>query len=340
MYRLLRAGTCAGHPLGRPRPPDRLAVAGGRRPAPLRQRRRRSRLQGCRGLPVKVLLTGARGQAGHELRRSAPPGAQLLCLDRQSLDITNPAAVLRTLAAERPALVINAAAYTAVDKAESEPEQAFAINASGTGNLAAAAAAVGARLLHISTDFVFDGSKSSPYQPEEQTNPVSVYGASKLAGEEAARAANPNTLIIRTGWLYGAHGQNFVKTILRLLGERAELAVIADQVGTPTWTGTLAEALWAAAARPELRGLYHWSDAGVASWYDFAFAIQEEALALGLLPRAIPITPITTAAYPTAARRPAYSVLDKTTAWRDFALAGQHWRVSLRRMLKEFIDHA
>lgn len=289
---------------------------------------------------MKVLITGARGQAGQELCRTAPKQVELLCLDRNRLDICDGAAVLRTIQTERPALIINAAAYTAVDKAETERDQAFAVNATGASNLAAAAAAVGARFLHISTDFVFDGSKSSPYQPDDRPNPLSVYGASKLAGEQAALAGGGNPLIVRTGWLYASHGQNFVKTILRLLGEREELAVIADQLGTPTWTGSLAQALWAAAAKPELRGIYHWSDAGVASWYDFAVAIQEEALQLGLLSRPIPITPITTTAYPTPARRPAYSVLDKSATWRDFTITGQHWRVCLRQMLKELTNHA
>lgn len=289
---------------------------------------------------MKVLITGANGQAGHELCRSAPNHVELLCLDRNRLDIGDGVAVERMLRAERPALIINAAAYTAVDKAETEREQAFAVNATGAANLAEAAAEIGARLLHISTDFVFDGSKSSPYRADDRTNPLSVYGASKLAGELSVQERCPGTLIVRTAWLYSAHGHNFVKTILRLLGEREQLTVVADQVGTPTWAGSLAAAIWAAAARPKLRGIYHWSDAGVASWYDFALAIQEEALQLGLLTKAIPIKPITTSDYPTPARRPPYSVLDKTSAWRDFAITGRHWRVALRKMLKELRDHA
>lgn len=289
---------------------------------------------------MKVLITGARGQAGHELCRSAPSHVELLCLDRNRLDIADEAAVERTVRTERPALIINAAAYTAVDKAETEREQAFAVNATGTANLATAAAASGARLIHISTDFVFDGAKSSPYRPEDQANPLNVYGAGKLAGELTALERCPGVLIVRTGWLYSAHGNNFVKTMLRLMGEREQLTVVADQIGTPTWVGSLAEAIWTAAAKPELRGIYHWSDAGVASWYDFALAIMEEALELGLLARAIPIIPIATADYPTPARRPAYSVLDKSAAWRDFAISGQHWRVCLRRMLKELPNHA
>lgn len=284
---------------------------------------------------MKVLITGARGQAGHELCRSAPAQVELLGLDRQALDISDAAAVTQAIHSARPDLIINAAAYTAVDQAESERAPAFAVNAGGAANLAAAAAGIGARLLHLSTDFVFDGANSSPYRPDDRTNPLSVYGASKLAGEQALLRISPGALIVRTGWLYSAHGHNFVKTILRLLTEREHLRIVADQVGTPTWAATLAQAVWAAAARPELHGIYHWSDAGVASWYDFAIAIQEEGLHLGLLARAIPIIPITSADYPTPARRPAYSVLDKNSAWHDFAIPAEHWRVALRRMLKE-----
>lgn len=288
---------------------------------------------------MKVLLTGAGGQAGYELRRAAPAQVELLDLERGRLDITDGVAVEQLVRAERPVLIINAAAYTAVDKAESEREQAFAVNAAGAAHLAAAATNNGARLLHISTDFVFDGANSSPYQPADRTNPLSVYGASKLAGEQAVLQHCPAALIVRTGWLYSAHGHNFVKTMLRLQAERESLTVIADQIGTPTWAGSLAQALWAAASRPELRGLYHWSDGGVASWYDFAVAIQEEALGLGLLTKAIPIKPITTSDYPTPAKRPPYSVLDKGTAWRDFALDACHWRVNLRKMLQELRNH-
>lgn len=330
-----------------------MATARKSRPTPLevfthaRQRKRKSPAQPSApqpgrtgpGLPVKVLLTGAHGQAGRELSRTAPDFVELLCLDRNRLDITDAAAVVRTVRAEKPALLINAAAYTAVDRAEGEREQAFAVNATGAGNLAAAAGEVGARFIHLSTDFVFDGAKSSPYQSDDRPNPLGIYGASKLAGELAVRENSPGALIVRTSWLYSAHGHNFVKTMLRLLAEREELQVVADQVGTPTWAGSLARALWAAAARPELHGIYHWSDAGVAGWYDFAQAIQEEALQLDLLSRAIPINPITTDAYPTAARRPAYSVLDKSPAWRDLAISGQHWRVTLRIMLKELAGH-
>jgi dTDP-4-dehydrorhamnose reductase len=239
-----------------------------------------------------------------------------------------------------PQLVINAAAYTAVDKAESQPEAAHRGNAVGPGTLAQGCARQGVRLIHISTDFVFDGTASQPYLPEAPTAPLGEYGRSKRAGELAVQSAQPEALILRTGWVYSSFGSNFVKTMLRLMGERNELAVVTDQVGTPTWAHGLAAAVWAAAARPQLHGIYHWSDAGVCSWYDFAVAIYEEARALGLLSRAVNIRPIPAADYPTPAQRPAYSVLDKTASWRDFALEGVHWRAQLRAMLAEFRELA
>jgi dTDP-4-dehydrorhamnose reductase len=191
-------------------------------------------------------------------------------------------------------------------------------------------------LIHISTDFVFDGSASQPYKPDAATAPLGEYGRSKRAGELAVQSVLPQALILRTGWVYSRYGSNFVKTMLRLMSERDDLAVVADQVGTPTWAHGLAEAVWACAARPQLSGIYHWSDAGVCSWYDFAVAICEEAFALGLLASTVKIRPITALEYPTPAHRPAYSVLDKTNSWRDFALAGVHWRQQLRAMLEDY----
>jgi dTDP-4-dehydrorhamnose reductase len=291
-------------------------------------------------LKQTVLIVGAGGQLGRELQRTAPPELACVPMTRAQLDITDAAVVARGLAATTPQLVVNAAAYTAVDKAESEPEAARRGNAEGPGMLAQACARQGIRLIHISTDFVFDGTSSQPYRPEAATAPLGEYGRSKRAGELAVQSAQPEALILRTGWVYSSFGNNFVKTMLRLMGERDELAVVADQVGTPTWAHGLAAAVWAAAARPQLRGIYHWSDAGVCSWYDFAVAICEEALALGLLSRPVRIRPIPAAEYPTPARRPAYSVLDKTNSWRDFALEGVHWRRQLRAMLADFKELA
>ncbi len=288
----------------------------------------------------KVLVVGAGGQLGQELQRTAPTAVVCVPMTRAQLDIADASVVAKTLATVTPQVVINAAAYTAVDKAESEPEAAHRANAEGPGVLAQACAQQGVRLIHISTDFVFDGNSSQPYRPDAATAPLGEYGRSKRDGELAVQSAQPAALILRTGWVYSSFGGNFVKTMLRLMGERDELAVVSDQVGTPTWAHGLAEAVWAAAARPQLSGIYHWSDAGVCSWYDFAVAIYEEALTLGLLSRPVNIRPIPAAEYPTPAQRPAYSVLDKTNSWRDFAVEGVHWRQQLRAMLADFKELA
>lgn len=291
-------------------------------------------------MKLKVLIVGAGGQLGQELLRTATTGVECVPMARAQLDIADAAAVAAACTAAAPQLVINAAAYTAVDKAESEPEAARRGNAEGPGVLARACAQSGARLIHISTDFVFDGAASQPYPPEAATAPLGEYGRSKRDGELAVQRALPQALILRTGWVYSSFGNNFVKTMLRLMGERDELAVVTDQVGTPTWAHGLAAAVWAAAARPQLHGIYHWSDAGVCSWYDFAVAIYEEAHTLGLLSRSVAIRPIPATSYPTPARRPAYSVLDKSSSWRDFGLEGVHWRCQLRAMLADFKELA
>ena len=284
---------------------------------------------------MRVLVAGAGGQLGFELKRTRPLGVELLALSSGELDLTEAGAVRRRVAEERPGLIINAAAYTAVDRAESERERAFAVNGQGAANLAVAAREAGARLIHLSTDFVFDGEKSSPYLPDDAPNPLGVYGASKLAGEERVREIlGPATAIVRTAWVYSVHGHNFVKTMLRLLGEREAVSVIADQVGTPTWARHLAQALWRMAER-ELTGVHHFTDAGVASWYDFAVAIQEESLARGLLAREARIRPIASGQYPLPARRPPYSVLDKTSLWQAMDWEPGHWRAALRAMLRE-----
>lgn len=283
----------------------------------------------------KVVITGAGGQLGRELVRSAGSQVDCMPLSRAQLDIGDPEAVQRRLAEMAPNLVVNAAAYTAVDRAETEAAQAHRINAQGAANLALACSKLGARMIHISTDFVFDGRNSSPYAPDAPTAPLGEYGRSKLRGEEAVLEMLPEALIVRTAWVYSAFGGNFVKTMLRLMSERDELSVVADQVGTPTWACGLAQALWAAAQRPQLHGIYHWTDAGVCSWYDFAVAIGEEAQALGILTRPVAIRPIPSSEYPTPAARPAYSVLDKASSWHDLALEGRHWRSQLRAMLKD-----
>lgn len=264
----------------------------------------------------KILITGANGQLGQALRATAPSGYKVIALDRHQLDITHRVAVESFIDDFQPDWVINAAAYTAVDRAEAEPDLAFAVNGDAPGYLAAALAKTGGRLLHISTDFVFDGQASTPYPPDAVPNPINVYGASKLEGEKAVQShLGDQALIVRTAWVYDGINRNFVTTMLRLMAEREEVRVVADQIGTPTATHTLATTLWQGLAQ-DWQGIYHVTDAGVASWYDFAVAIQHCGRKLGLLERSIPVIPIMTTEFPTAVQRPAYSVLDKSRTWQ------------------------
>lgn len=284
---------------------------------------------------MKVLLTGSAGQVGRAMCAGAPPGVLLRACDVDELDITDPAAVTASVAADPPDWIVNAAAYTAVDRAEGDRAVALLLNATAVGHLAAAASAVGARLLHISTDFVFDGQASTPYVPEATTAPLGVYGETKLAGERKASAGNPQSLIVRTSWVYTTRGANFVHTMLRLMASRPEVRVVCDQVGSPTSATSLAATLWRLIERAAPAGTWHHSDAGVASWYDFAVAIQEEALARGLLREAVPVLPIRSADFPTAARRPSYSVLDCGATRAFTGLPPVHWRVQLRKVMDE-----
>jgi dTDP-4-dehydrorhamnose reductase len=278
---------------------------------------------------TRALIVGAGGQLGRALAASAPPGVAVAAQDSAALDITDRVAVGALVRALRPDLVFNAAAYTAVDKAESDEAAAYAVNAAAVGHLADAARSVGARLVHVSTDFVFDGRAGVPFAPDAPTNPLGAYGRTKRAGEVAA---GDDALIVRTAWVYAPEGGNFVRTMLRLMRERPEVRVVADQIGSPTYALGLAAALWTLAGK-DTRGIHHYTDAGVASWYDFAVAIQEEALAAGLLETAVPVIPIRTADYPTPARRPAYAVLDKTGTFAILGRPAPHWRVNLRRMI-------
>ncbi len=272
---------------------------------------------------------------GRELQDTIPPGWQVVACGSRELDVTRPEAVRTIMERERPEVVIQVAAYTNVDKAEEEQNLAEAVNVAGAFNVALEATRIGARTIHLSTDFVFDGKQDHPYTPESAPNPLSVYGRTKLAGEqEVTRASAGAALIVRTAWVYSVHGRNFVRTMLRLMSEQPAVNVVQDQVGTPTWGRTLAEALWRAAEKPDLHGIVHWTDAGVASWYEFALAIQEEAVALGLLRQAVRVRPIPTQDFPTAARRPSYSVLDKTSGWAALGGPAQHWRANLKTMLQ------
>jgi dTDP-4-dehydrorhamnose reductase len=284
-----------------------------------------------------VLITGASGQVGRALVRSVPHGIELHALTRENLDIGDARAVHSAVAALRPELIINAAAYTAVDKAESEPFLADAINAQGPQYLAEAAYVQDdCRLIQISTDYVFDGSATGAYRPGDAPRPLSVYGRTKLAGEQAVLAAlGARAVVLRTAWVYASQGNNFLLTMLRLMRERGAVRVVADQKGTPTAAASIARALWRIAERPAVRGILHWTDDGVASWYDFACAIAEDALAAGLLPQTIQVTPISTADYPTAAHRPANSVLDTGDSVEQLGITPEPWRRSLRVTLAQ-----
>jgi len=284
---------------------------------------------------MKALIVGSRGQLGRGLQACVPSGVEIVAHDYDTLDITDCAAVGAMVEAERPELILNAAAYTAVDKAEADEVAAQAVNAAAVGLLADAARAVGARLVHISTDFVFDGTSGIPYAPDAIPNPLGVYGRTKLDGE---RLAGATALIVRTAWVYAPTGHNFVRTMLRLMAERPEVSVVADQIGTPTYAPGLAAALWTLADKGVI-GIHHYTDAGAASWYDFAVAIQEEALAAGLLADAVPVIPISTADFPTPAKRPSYSVLDKASTFAALGGPTPHWRVNLRTMLNEIKIH-
>ncbi|ORE89645.1 dTDP-4-dehydrorhamnose reductase [Oceanococcus atlanticus] len=284
---------------------------------------------------MKVLITGAAGQLGQALTAMATSrGLAFVALDSAALDITCATAVDAAFDAQRPDVVINAAAYTAVDKAENDVERARAVNVDGPRHLAQACARQGAQLIHVSTDFVFDGQASQPYAPDAPCNPLGVYGQTKRDGEIAALTAWPErTTIVRTAWVYGPGGRNFVATMLRLMSERDELGVVMDQIGCPTCTIGLAEALLGLAAARAAEGqILHWTDAGVASWYDFAVAIRELAAQRWPDQAWAGVRPIYTQDYPTPASRPAYSVLDCRSA-QEWLEPPRHWRATLQQIL-------
>ena len=289
-------------------------------------------------VPLRVLLTGRDGQLGQALVAAAPSHWQLFACGRAELDLADAEACRQAVRQHRPDWVLNAGAYTAVDRAESEPELALAVNAGAPQAFAEVLAEQGGRLLQVSTDFVFSGDQGHPYSPDQPVSPLGVYGSSKAEGERRIAALLPaeRCCVLRTSWVYGPVGRNFCLTMLRLHRERAavgqDLAVVADQVGCPTATASLAAACQAAIDR-DIRGLQHWSDAGAASWYDFAVAIGELGVAAGLLERAAAVRPIRTADYPTPARRPSYSLLDCTATRTALGLPSVHWRQALAEVL-------
>jgi len=278
---------------------------------------------------MRVLVTGAGGQLGRELCAMAGGSAEVIGLERSALDVTDLARCREAVGAYRPDAVIHAAAYTAVDRAEVEPDEAFRVNAAGTRNMALAAREGRAKFCYISTDYVFDGRAAAPYNEYDAPNPLNVYGKSKLAGERLAQSLTDRWFVVRTSWVYGAHGANFVKTMLRLGAERGWVQVVADQTGSPTWAKDLAVFLLALVST-EAYGIYHAANAGHCSWYEFAKAIFEEK---GM---PVEVVPCTTEEFPRPARRPAYSVLDGAAVRYNGLPAMRHWREALREFLREW----
>ena len=295
---------------------------------------------------MKILLLGGNGQVGSELCRSLAPLGEVVATTRSGMledgarceqaDFDAPGSLPGLIERIAPDIVVNAAAHTAVDRAESEPDVAFRANAQAPQAIAEACARGGIRLVHYSTDYVFDGRGTRPYREDDPTAPASVYGASKLAGEEAIRASGASHLILRTAWVYAAHGRNFLRTMLRLAGERDELGVVADQSGTPTSAALIAGVTAQVLAQPVVRsGTWHLTATGATSWHGFAEAIMQGARARGLIARMPRVSPIATADYPTPATRPAYSVLDCSALQRDFGIALPTWQDGLSRTLDE-----
>jgi dTDP-4-dehydrorhamnose reductase len=285
---------------------------------------------------MNVIITGANGQLGCELQQIKNEKLTIHAFNSSQLNITDFEQAQAIITSIKPDFIINAAAYTAVDKAESSSNAAFAVNATGVENLANICKKNNAKLIHVSTDFVFDGSKSTPYKITDEPIPLCVYGTSKLQGEDIIRRILPKqSCIIRTAWVYSIYGNNFVKTMLRLMQEKDELSVVCDQVGTPTWASGLANTIWQLVlnTETELPALLHWTDNGVTTWYDFAVSIQELAFDKGLITKNVPISAIPSSAYPTAAKRPSFSVLDKTEVEQILGENTIHWRKQLNAML-------
>jgi len=296
----------------------------------------------------KILVTGANGQVGMELKQlsTAYPSFEFIFTTREELPLDDPDIISQFIAKHQPEYCINCAAYTAVDKAESEKELAYKINAEAPGVMAAVCKGNNVQFIHISTDYVFNGNGTSPYKEDDKTDPVNLYGASKLEGEKMVMQNNPGSIIIRTAWVYSEFGKNFVKTMLRLMAEKEQISVVSDQYGTPTYAADLAEAIMKIISTLENPtrhvlsgvegspltthgGIYHFSNEGHITWYDFAVAIKE------LSGSSCKVNPITTSEYPTPAKRPSYSVLDKTKIREIFNISPKDWKASLAVCLEK-----
>ena len=290
---------------------------------------------------MKILLIGNTGQVGSELQHTLPTVGEVVALDRSKLDLSDRQQIHQQISKIKPDIIVNAAAYTAVDKSETEPDLAMAINAHAPKAIAIAAKEIDAKVLHISTDYVFDGQNYTPYLETDSTNPLGVYGKSKLLGEQGVKENCDRHIIFRTAWVYGSRGHgNFVKTMLRLGAEREELKVVADQIGSPTWSYDIAEAIANLLSQslndPSINGTYHFTNSGVASWYDLAVATFIEAKQLGFSLKIDRVLPISSAEFPTPTQRPHYSVLSKAKIVETLQVYPPHWRESLKKMLAEW----
>lgn len=290
------------------------------------------------GTPLKILITGQHGQVSRELQLRLQGLGELVVLGRDQLDLANPEQIRQQVRSHRPGLIINAAAHTAVDQAENEPEVAFAINATAPGILAEEAKALGIPLIHYSTDYVFDGSKSTPYTEDDAPNPLGVYGQSKLAGEQAIAAVGGQYLVLRTSWVYSSHGKNFLLTMQRLLQEKPQMRIVADQIGAPTWAGTIANSTRALIERWQDGqagdwGVYHLTAQGETSWFGFAQAIGEQLLAEGKA--CAELEGIPASDYPTPAKRPLNSRLDCSRLQQQWHVGQPQWREALRECLAQ-----
>lgn len=281
---------------------------------------------------MKVLVLGKNGQLAKALAASVPADIDLICWGRDELDLSVTDAIAPAITELAPEVIINASAYTAVDKAESDTVAAQALNVDAVATVSSLAATAGIFFVHVSTDFVFDGAASRPYRTTDNCRPLGVYGDTKRQGELAILASGARVAIVRTAWVYRSGSANFMSTMLRLMAERDELGVVCDQVGTPTSADNLADVLWRIVEK-NLAGLWHYTDAGVASWYDFACAIHKQSRQLSLLEREITITPLLTSEYPTPAKRPAYSVLDCSLIRQSLGLSAIHWQDALEKQL-------
>lgn len=280
-------------------------------------------------------MLGGGGQVARAVASVASAAHTVRAKSRGELDITDEAALVAEVKEYRPDWIVNCAAYTAVDQAEIDLPAAHETNVTAVGALARVCAGFGCRLLHVSTDFVFDGSSNLAYRPTDRPNPLNAYGSTKLGGERLVLSAGADAIVLRTAWVYASTGRNFALTMLRLMREQDEVRVVCDQIGTPTWAASVAQGIEGILRAAPGGGIYHWTDSGLATWYDFAVAIQDEALARGMLSRAVPIIPIATSEYPTPARRPSFSVLDSESTRAAIGIRPRHWRHSLGMMFDE-----